>query len=894
MKEKLLRKWARIAASRPWWVIILTLVITAFATYSASTLDMNMRWSDMLPMHDPVAQEFDRILKEYRSASTIHIVVKGEEQQMKLFAEAIAPRIEQLEEYVERVDYKIEKEFFAEHAFMLTKVTDLERMQTMFTDLNLLPFLANINNNFEEEYIADEEALSTKEKEDNAVRSLDGLHFFLKAIEQSINEPEKNDPELAAMAVDRFLYGDPYFLNYDKRILLIAIKPTFSSMNIEKDIASTEAIQAIIDEVRQDFPGIKAGLTGVIPLQKDEMEHTTSSMKTSSIVALVLVLALFILTFRTWSTPVLAGLNLIIAIIIAAGLVGVVLGRLNLMTSMFAVILIGLGIDYSIHIISVYSERRTIDKDPISAMQETFVRSGSGIITGALTTACAFFALAISVTQGFREMGIVLGIGILCAMLTTLTLLPALLIAREKVVSKISRKPMKPMHVEFKILEECGKSIMRRPLLYLIIAVVFTGFFLYQALNIEFDYNMYNVEPKGLETVELQDTIIQAFDMSPDFAMVTASSIEESWEIAEKAKGMPSFSIVENIGDFCPPKEKQLARQPHVESIRTTLQSDKKKIPISPGNINQIIEQLERLDLNIYELAQMAFIGGQDKVDEKCKSLIGDPEKEDPESYILTLAQEIRKNPDRAIQALNIFQKYYVPELREKVYKMANPEFITLETLPGYIKDRYINDAGDTYLVTIYPREQIWDFEVMRRFDAQLTQVHPNITGVPPLFLRLIDYIARDGLWATLLTIGIVIILLWIDFRSLRMALLGIIPLLAGGIWMVGILKSLGMMLNFVNVMGLPMIVGIGIDDGVHLLHRYRFEGLGKTPIVLKSTGKAILLTSLTTMAGFGSLMLGTYRGFASLGMLLAIGVASCFVTTVLFLPAIISLRKNK
>ncbi len=894
MKEKLLRKWARIAASQPWWVIILTLVVTAFATYSASTLDMNMRWSDMLPMHDPVAQEFDRILKEYRSASTIHIVVKGEEQQMKMFAEAIAPRIAQLEEYVERVDYKIEKEFFAEHAFMLAKVTDLERTQTMFTNLNLLPFLANINNNFEEEYIADAEALSTKEKEDNAVRSLDGLHFFLKAIEQSINEPEKIDPELAAIAVDRFLYGDPYFLNYDKRILLIAIKPTFTSMDIEKDIASTDAIQAIIDEARQDFPGIKAGLTGVIPLQKDEMEHTTSSMKTSSIVALILVLALFILTFRTWSTPVLAGLNLIIAIIIAAGIVGVVLGRLNLMTSMFAVILIGLGIDYSIHIISVYSERRTIDKDPISAMQETFVRSGSGIITGALTTACAFFALVISVTQGFREMGIVLGIGILCAMLTTLTLLPALLVARERVISKLKRKQVKPGHVEFKILEEYGKSIMRRPLLYLIIAVVFTGFFLYQALSIEFDYNMYNVEPKGLETIELQDTIIQAFDMSPDFAMVTASSIEESWEIAEKAKGMPSFSIVENIGDFYPPKEKQLARQPYVESIRTTLESNKKKIPISPGNIDQIIEQLERLDMNIYELSQLAFIGGQDKVDEKCKSIIGDPEKEDPESYILMLAQEIRKDSDRAIQALNIFQKYYVPELREKVYEMANPEFITLETLPDHIKERYINDAGDTYLVTIYPREQIWDFEVMRRFDAQLTQVHPNITGVPPLFLRLIDYIARDGLWATVLTIFIVILLLWIDFRSLRMALLGIIPLLVGGIWMVGILKSLGMTLNFINVMGLPMIVGIGIDDGVHLLHRYKYEGFNKTPLVLKSTGKAILLTSLTTMAGFGSLMLGTYRGFASLGMLLAIGVAACFLTTVLFLPAIIGLTQRK
>jgi predicted RND superfamily exporter protein len=94
--------------------------------------------------------------------------------------------------------------------------------------------------------------------------------------------------------------------------------------------------------------------------------------------------------------------------------------------------------------------------------------------------------------------------------------------------------------------------------------------------------------------------------------------------------------------------------------------------------------------------------------------------------------------------------------------------------------------------------------------------------------------------------------------------------------------------------MGIPMIVGIGIDDGVHLLHRYRIEGFTKTPIVLKSTGKAIMITSLTTMAGFGSLMLAEYRGFVSLGALLVLGVFACFITTVLLLPAIIGIMTRR
>ncbi len=896
MREKLLRKWARFAASHPWWVIIGLLIVTVLAAISASTLKMTMRWSDLLPMGDPMAQEFDRVLKEYKSVSTIHIVVQGEEQQMKKFADAIVPHIEELTEYVERVDYKLDKEFFAEHGFMLVKEQDLERTKDMFKNLNLVPLLTNINDNFEEEYIESEEALSTKEKEDNAVRSLDGFHYWLKAMDVFLSDPDKATPELAVLAVDRFIYGDPYFVNHDKRLLLIAIKPTFTAMDVEKDIASTIALQEILDKTLPDYPDVKAGITGVIPLQKDEMEHSERSMRISSVVALVLVLFLFILTFRMWSTAILAGLNLVIAIIIAAGVVGVLLGHLNLMTSMFAVILIGLGIDYSIHIISVYSERRIRDEDAMSAMEQALLRSGSGIITGALTTAAAFFALAISVTQGIREMGIVLGIGIICAMATTLVGLPAILVARERVISKIRRKPIKPRHVEFKILERFGHVVVRRPLAYLIIAVGLTAFLLYQALNVKFDYNMYNIEPEGLLTIALQDTIIEAFDLSPDFAMVTTSSIEESWEIAEKAKEMPSFSMVENIGDFSPPEEKQLKRRPYVEDIRRFMKSDTEKVHLSNKNIEELIEQLERLDMNIYELAQLAFIGGQDKVDAKCKSIVGDPEDETSESFIINLVEKIRQDPERAIHALNLFQKYYEPQLRTKVYNMANPELITLDNLPEHIKERYVNDAGDTYLVTIYPREQIWDFEGMKRFSAQLERVSPKATGNAPMFLRLINYIGRDGLLASILTIFIVIILLWIDFRSLVMAMLGIIPLLAGGIWMVGILKSCGMMLNFINVMGLPMIIGIGIDDGVHLLHRYKYEGLDKTPLVLKSTGKAILLTSLTTIAGFGSLTLGTYRGWADLGILLAIGVASCFLTTVLFLPSIIGLfqRANK
>jgi len=900
MRERLLRKWGRFSTTHPWQILIVLFIIAAVSLgavaylYTNKMFTLDMSWSDMLPANEPMAEEFDMILNEFTSVSNTIVVVRGREKEIKKFADKIAPQIEKLSDYVDEIYYKIDKDFFSEHGFMLLKESDLKSTYDLFQNLNLIPLLRSINDNFEEEYIGDDEALSTKQKEDEAVMSLDGFQYWISTMDKFISNPAEAEEQVAEDAVERFLYGDPYFISQDKRILLMTVKPTFTAVEIDKCVASTNSIQAILDRNLIDFPGVGAGLTGSIPLQRDEMYYTQRDMTFGFILALVLVLFLFIITFRMLSVPVLAGVNLILAIIITLGLVAIYPGRLNIMTAMFGVILIGLGIDYAIHIISLYSERREIDSDTTVAMEEALVRSGGGIITGALTTAAAFFTLSISVTRGIKEMGIVLGMGIICAMVVTMIGLPAFLVAMERFSNKFRKKPFQPKHIEFKALENLGESINRRPFRYLLIGIVFTGFFFYQFKSrLKFDYDMLNIEPKGLPSVALQDTVLEAFDLSVDYAIVSASTIEGSYEIAEKAKEMPSFSMVENIGDYCPPVEKQKKRLVYIKKIRELLAKNNKDIPLTSNNLKNLIKQLERLDMNIYELSQLAFLGGQDKVDKKCREIIGDPEAESPNNIILNLADKIKENPNKAIKALNKFREFYMPVLRNKTYDMANTEFLNLDNIPDNIKSRYVNDDENIFLVNIYSREYVWNVEDLRNFIRQLNLVSEKFTGVPPLFLKLIELIGRDGKRATVLTLFIVVLLLWLDFRSLKLAFLGVIPLVAGGLWMLGLLSSFGMMLTVVNVIGIPMIVGIGIDDGVHILHRYRIEGFDKTPRVLLSTGKAVLLTSLTTMAGFGSLMISEYRGFIGLGALLVIGVGACFITTVLFIPSIISISER-
>jgi predicted RND superfamily exporter protein len=156
------------------------------------------------------------------------------------------------------------------------------------------------------------------------------------------------------------------------------------------------------------------------------------------------------------------------------------------------------------------------------------------------------------------------------------------------------------------------------------------------------------------------------------------------------------------------------------------------------------------------------------------------------------------------------------------------------------------------------------------------------------------DLMKEKGRVAVLIGAIAIMLFLYLDFRSLKYALLAMVPLAVGTVWMLGMMAAMGMKLNMINVMCLPLILGIGIDDGVHVLHRYRREGKGSVPAVLKYTGRAIILTSLTTMIGFGSMALASHRGMASMGQVLFLGVGACFLSSAFVLPAIITVLERR
>jgi len=664
--------------------------------------------------------------------------------------------------------------------------------------------------------------------------------------------------------------------------------------DMSKMISGTDTIQKVIDKVLKDYPEVKAGLTGMIPLGRDEMVYSEQSMGYTTIIAFIAILILLILSFRMWAAPLFAILNL------AIGLTAILVKSLNIMTSMVAVILIGLGIDFSIHIISIFTENRSVGKPINIAMEETFLKSGKGILTAGLTTCAAFFALVISSSRGMKEMGVVSSTGLLAILIVTFLFLPSLLVLRERRLEKkfaegkIKTKPAYK-DISFKSFGTRSRWLSQRYTATLICAVLITIFLLISTSKISFDHNYMNMEPKGLTSITLQDTILDKFDMSMDYALLLTDSIEESREMTKKLKNVKSAAIVDDISMYLPSFEEHKKRIPIIQEIKQEISSTTLKDNLTEAEFNQLLLELERLEMNIMEIQDMAYIGGQDKVDRKCSEIVGDPDNPQSNSIISEFINYLENNRQEGIKGLEEFQKYAAPYFKKSVLKMAAAENVELDDLPSSILDRYVNRNRTQFLMTIFPLGNMWqDADYLNRFTNDLDRVSEKTTGIPPVMKELMRVIGNDGKNAALLTILVVFLLLLLDFRRIKHATIAMIPLVVGVVWMVGLMKLIGMQLTIINVMGLPMIIGIEIDYGVHIVHRWRIEGSNKVNKIFASTGKAILLSAITTMLAFGPLIFSIWRGFGSLGGAMFIGVGACFLSTVIILSGIIGLLERK
>jgi len=700
-----------------------------------------------------------------------------------------------------------------------------------------------------------------------------------------------------------------YLLTKQGQLGFVLLRLSDSNDRFAQGTQAIKELRRLIAQVQANHPHVKIGLTGLPVMENDEMQASQQDSLRAGIISLVGVACLFVAGFGGIRHPILTVGALLIAIAWSLGYLTLAIGHLNILSMSFGVILIGLGIDFGIHYVARYIQLRQSGTSSESSLLKTARSVGPGIITGGMTTALAFFTAGLTEFTGIAELGLIAGGGVLLCVLATLLVLPALIILTDR---QVQHSPdIGVLHVDRLI-----QPLLNFPRIVLLVSVTACVLIGSGIWKVRYDHNLLNLQPVGLESVQLERKLLTETNQSVWFALSIAETREELLALKDRFLKLSSVDRTEEIVSLLPTDPTR--KREIIERIGSRLRSLDERPPLIPATSPEHLGRLLAITAN-----RIPPDNPRSRAIRRCTSAIRDRLRQ--------------MSPAECYEQIADFQQRMAGDLLTRLHllrSMANPEPPTLGDLPASLVTRFVGKSNH-HLLKIYGRGDIWDMTSLEKFVNDVKTVDPDATGKPlqtyyasrqmqfsyiqaagfsfvaVVIVLLLDFCqARVAL--TILAVGLTAIvflrlpllepntsLLWLlatclalfvlfERRGVTMVAMALLPLAAGMLMLFGTLGYLNIPLNPANMIVLPLILGIGIDDGVHVVHDFRRQRPGQYQLS-RSTAAAVLLTSLTTMVGFGSMMLAGHQGLQSLGRVLTIGVFFCMFSSLILLPAILS-----
>jgi len=903
LRERALGHWARWAVDNWGKALIIAVLITVLMGFGMVRLKMEMTFYSILPAGSTQVRDLKQIVNDFSYASGVMVVVDGRsitdpvqaERTVKNTIDKISAEYtkDQYKPYITNVIGKVNTSFLSEHGLMLTKVKDLKRFQKTYSNLNLVPLITHINDDFEREYSGNENKLADDETQ--AVAQFRGLGELLKLIGSASEGKPVSDADLNE-ALDTYTLGDPYIMSNDNKMGLLIVQPTFTVNDVAILGPGINTLEAGAKKIASQ-EGIQAGLTGLTTIGRDEMQTSGQGLVLSTLIALILILGILIFSFRMFSVPLISGIPLILGIVWTTGLSGFFIQRLNVMTAMYLVALLGLGIDYAIHLLSGYIQERDGGRDFRAAVVNTFTKSGVGIITGALTTAAAFLTLTVAKTDLIKELGVVAGMGILSELIAMLLMLPPLLAMRESRLvkrGKTGHRVFKKIKIRSDAAGGIGRFIVKAPILIAVVMALAVSALGWKAPRVGVQDNILEMEAKGLESVKLNKEMVKEFGMAPDGLMIVSQDPDEVKKLSDKIDKLDSVKSVDSIADYYLTDKDYAERTPLLREVVHNLDRE----TVNPGvNTSDLQKQLQRLEDNLTELGDLSYMGNLDRLVNALGRITGinqDGAKTAQTSFDQIYSVFEKGIKPEGLAELEALQKSVYSNMDQRVRKMASTGKIDFNMLPSNIRDALISKDGKSYLISISPTQNPWKGTFRDVFTTQVGSVTPKATGMILAGDQLTQMAQKDGISAALLAVIAIFLILLADFRNLKLALVTMLPLLSSFLALFGIMALTGIKFDFINIIVVPLLIGIGIDDAVHINHRYLREGRGEMNKVIALTGTALLLTTLTTIFGFASFIPSPMRAMKSTGIVLSLAMAVAFINSVLFHPAVLIIINEK
>ena len=894
--NKLFRFIERLAFKHSLIVVALSIILAGLSIWvTGEKLTFKTGRGDLVAKGLPYVKLYEEYRDQFEDLEGMVIVAESESpEKMAEFAETLAAKLKVRPDLFSQVIYKFDTSYFRSRFLLYLDPPDLESLQTKLEEHQnfiesvnaspgLNPLLNEINREISSgmvdslmtDFLGGDDAEEEEKKNDE-----NDLNLLIRIIKEMNRSLEKNyhykSPWQSLFnSGEESLREKGYLVSKNEKLLFILAVPNEDETSFTGYKDSVYSARELIAEVKKDFPSISVGLTGEDVISTDEMITTQKDVELASKIALGGVALLFIIAFKGIVKPLLALFSLLIALAWSLGFTSLTVGHLNILSVVFTTILIGLGIDFGIHILERYKEERKEGDDISTALQKTLQGTGQGNFSGAITTAMAFGAMVLTDFIGIVELGWIAGWGILFCMIAMVLLLPALVTLEEKWRKPVYTKSVeKPITASISWLDRFFSH-------YKLIITACCLLVLLSSLALRtahFDYNLLNLQTKGTEAVKYEMRILENAGRSAWSAAMLADTLEEVRQKETQLKTLPTIENVESIAAMVPKHQEE-----NLQYVRENLSPLLSELYVEEEDESFSLKALTKT-LKRIRFKLQGREGKEDKVAQAAREI--DKFFKEVESVEEDLAEA---------QLQEFSEELFVDYrgLMADLKKNAEPKLVEISEIPKSLRDRYISKQGK-YLITIFPSVDIWNLDERNRYLKDLRSVDANVTGSAVHMFNSTRLMTEGYINGGIYAMTAIIIYVFIVFRNPRTVFFILLPVIAGSIWTVGIMELTGLKFNMANLVILPLILGIGVVNGIHITHRYREEKDKNSVVLGKSTGQAVILSSLTTMIGFGSMMVADHYGVFSLGLVLTLGVFCCLVASITFLPALLKLSAAK
>ncbi len=896
-----------VVSRSPRLILGLALLLSALSVcYTVRNMKFLTGRDDLMPRNAPFQVDYRAYRAEFGDQEEIVAVIESDDAERSTkAADALYARLQQVKGVYREVFYPGGLPYFRKNGLLFMPLDDIKKLRSTLTmaapvlkDLAAAPTVQTLFTSLTRQidgYLAAPDPATLK-----------SLTFMLTTLDKGFAStslsagttsssagttsssagtvPERSRRE--GMSMDSFLKGGgdgtPSMLESAGKQQVITILPVKDQGSFVPAEKAIKATRAALNEIlaKPEFKGIKAGLTGVPVLEYEEMATSQRDLKIATVLSLTLTVILLLFAFRGLLNVIAAMVSLIVGICLSFGFATLTIGHLNILSMVFAIMLIGLGVEYGIQVILRYQEELKGGASGLAAIETGLATNIRSIIMAAATVALAFATFAFTDFKGIAELGIIAAGGVFICVLATFTVLPAMLILLErfrKPGSNVVNTPQKNAgepHPFLRVLFNSPRTVLGATVLLSIACI-------YPAIRTEFDYNLMNLQAKGLQSVEYAYKLMRSKENSGYFAVVTARDQADARQLTGRLEKLPAVDHVVSLLSLVP--DQQPAKLAELAALRQVMDTVK---PV-PYEENLRVMELPTVFENFRDRVNRLKIAleSRNAVEAKpVKAFLGTLD-----GFFATLEKEKDKN---AVGMLREFQGGMFAELPDKLRMLkdsleAAP--VTAADVPEQLRSRFVGKTGKL-LLQVAPRHEIFEHGPLREFVTQVKSIVPNATGEPIMVYESLTVLRDSYLKAFgYAFIGIALILL-INFKSIRFALIGSLPLAAGLLLMIGSMWLAGIRFNSANIIVLPLILGVGIDSAIYIINRYRQGTESPAQVAMSSAGIGVFLNALTILFSFGALMVAHHQGVFSIGAVMSLGMAASVAVFMIFLPALLEI----